>query len=213
MHPFDKIDADKNVSRETLERLEIYLDELRKWQPTINLVSGGEIKDLWVRHVEDSIQLSALINKNQSHYVDLGSGGGFPGIIIALFGADSGRIKRATLIESDARKCAFLREASRKLDLPINVLTMRAENTSPQNASVITARALASLDKLMAYAYRHLSKDGTAFFPKGATYHDEIKEAEKKWHFSVNPIRSRTNPAAAILEIKSIFPREKDIVS
>lgn len=188
-----------NVSRETQERLAIYADLLLKWSPKINLVSPASLSDAETRHFDDSLQVASLCPPGAKTWVDLGSGGGFPGAVVAIALRESGLV--VTLIESDQRKATFLRTVSRETKTPFNVVANRIEDVEPLGCDVISARALAPLDDLLSYTDRHLSADGTAFFMKGGTWRNEITDAQKKWRFTCEAHRSVTHPDAAVLEI------------
>lgn len=192
---------DIDVSRETFERLEGFVALVRKWNDKINLVSQNSLDDIWSRHIIDSIQVLRAAEEGR-HWVDLGSGGGFPGVVIAILAAVEKPEMRVTLIESDQRKCAFLRTASRELGLYATVLCERIELAEPQDADVLSARALANLSQLIEYSNRHLSKGGLALFPKGITWQKEVEESRKKWRFDVRTIDSITEPGAVILKVK-----------
>ncbi|TCK99817.1 16S rRNA (guanine527-N7)-methyltransferase [Shimia isoporae] len=197
----DRILADLNVSRETSERLKQLADMLIKWNPRINLVSKSTIADLWTRHILDSAQVLKIAPPTTSHWVDIGSGGGFPGLVIALMCAEPEAPQKVTLIESDQRKCAFLRSVLRETGVPATVISQRIEQTEPQKASVLSARALADLNMLFGFAERHLSTGGLALFPKGATWEKEIADAKESWSFQVDAIQSITEPQAVILKV------------
>jgi len=192
-----------NVSRETMERLEIFEQVIRKWNPKINLVSRTSLADLWTRHIVDSIQVFRNAPESKS-WVDLGSGGGFPGVIIAILAADEVPEMAVTLIESDQRKSVFLRTAARECGAKVQVLSQRIELADPQQAQVLSARALADLNALLGFTHRHLREDGTAMFPKGVTWKKELKEARQHWHFDVEPITSLTEPDAVILKVRGV---------
>ena len=192
-----------NVSRETMERLRIFEDVIQKWNPKINLVSRKSLQDLWTRHITDSIQVFRSVTP-AGHWVDLGSGGGFPGLLIAIIAADENPELEVTLIESDQRKSAFLRNAARECGARCNVISRRIEQADPQNANILSARALADLSLLLEFAERHLSIDGICLFPKGITWKKELEQAELKWSFDVEPITSLTEADAAILKIKGV---------
>ncbi len=194
----------KNVSRETEERLSHYAALLKKWNPRINLVSRASLSDLWVRHVEDSAQLHDLAAHPVTHWADIGSGGGFPGLVIAILARETGSPARVTLVESDARKSAFLRTVVRETGLAATVITARIEETEPLAADIVSARALADLPTLLGFAARHLGPGGTALFPKGATWQQEISDAQSKWQFSHRVDKSRTDPAAVILRVTGV---------
>lgn len=192
------------VSRETLEQLARLEMLLAKWNPAINLVAKSTLGQTWDRHILDSAQLFNLAPPTARHWVDMGSGGGFPGLVVACLAADLRPNLRITLIEADQRKATFLRQASRDLGLNPTILASRIEATSPQAADVLSARALAALPALLGFAARHLGAGGLALFPKGATWRDEVAEARKDWHFDITPHPSATDPQGAILAVKAI---------
>lgn len=196
-------ETDLNVSRETLEKLKKYEALVKKWTVKINLISKSTISDIWNRHILDSIQLFNLAPP-RGHWADLGSGGGFPGVVVAILTQDTALPHRITLVESDQRKCAFLRTAVRELSLDAEVICGRIESLPPLNADIISARALADLDKLLGFAERHLAQDGAALFPKGARWKNEAAEARKRWSYGCETSISKTDPDAAILKIKNI---------
>ena len=195
--------AELDVSRETSESLQAYCDLVQKWTRKINLISSQSISDIWNRHIVDSAQIFDLAPPT-GHWVDLGSGGGFPGIVVAILSKGAGQDRRVTLVESDQRKCTFLRTAIRELELPATVVMGRIEDVEPLEAMVLSARALANLDVLFEFCERHLSPEGTALFPKGSSWQSELDDARAQWSCSCEPIRSRTNAEAAILKIKDI---------
>lgn len=193
-----------DVSRETLERLEEYAALLTSWNARINLVSKPTIADLWTRHILDSAQLFDLAPGTARTWADLGSGGGFPGLVIAILAAERRPDLRVTLVESDRRKAVFLRTVAQKTGVDATVVTERIEALPPLGANVLSARALASLPDLLAYAARHLAPDGTALFPKGAGYRNEVKDALEHWRFRCEYIPSKTSPDATILRLGEI---------
>lgn len=192
------------VSRETLDRLAKLETLLSKWNPVINLVAKSTLQHTWDRHILDSAQLFNLAPTTARHWVDMGSGGGFPGLVVACLAADLRPDMRITMIEADQRKATFLRQASRELGLTPNILATRIERTPPQAADILSARALAALPILLGFAARHLGAMGLALFPKGAVWRDEVAEARKDWHFDVTPHPSATDPQGAILAVKGI---------
>ncbi len=196
--------AGVSVSRETIARLEQYCALLTKWNAAINLVAKSGMSSLWERHVLDSLQIARHLPERPVHWVDLGSGGGLPGLIVAIVAAERDQGSRFTLVEADHRKCAFLLNAARELNLPVSVRSERIEEIEPLQADVLSARALASLDILCGYASRHLDKDGIAVFPKGERASDEIAEARRNWHFELEAFSSLTNPQATILKLQHI---------
>jgi 16S rRNA (guanine527-N7)-methyltransferase len=193
-----------DVSRETLEKLTQFEDLLRKWNPTINLVSRRTLNDIWSRHFEDSLQRLDMAPQPIDHWVDLGSGGGFPGLVIAIVASERGSPKRITLIESDTRKCAFLRTVIRETGVEAEVLNKRIEALAPMNANVVSARALADLPKLLAFAERHMSMDGLALFPKGSTWQNEVEDAQSQWNFEYQIAKSKTENGPAILKVTGV---------
>ena len=188
-----------NVSRETQERLDIFLELLRKWSPKINLVSKESLKDVASRHFADSIQVASLCASGVRTWVDLGSGGGFPGAVVAIVLAREG--VQVTLIESDQRKAAFLRTVSRETKTPFKVIAERIEDVPALSCDVVSARALAPLITLLGFTERHLDPSGTALFMKGGTWRDEVEDAQKKWRFTCEAHTSVTHSDAAVLEI------------
>lgn len=188
------------VSRETRGRLEVYVDLLKKWQPSTNLVSPATLADIWTRHVEDSLQLLPLAEAE--HWADLGTGAGLPGLIVAA----SRPAMRMTLIESDGRKCAFLRLAAQAMALPkVQVELGRIEVVLPRLTpapDVVSARALAPLTKLLAYAREPLAAGAVGLFPKGKGHAEELTDARKSWHFEADLIPSETDPSARIIRVR-----------
>lgn len=188
-----------DVSRETLRRLEVLIETLGRWQKAINLVGRNTLEGAWKRHIVDSAQVVRLIPTDAGSLADLGSGGGFPGLVIAAMRPDL----PLTMIESDARKAAFLGEAARKMELPKlpTVVVKRIEAAPPVGADVITARALAPLDQLLEWSDRHRTERATCLFHKGKGWQAEVDEAKKKWDFSPDAIASVTDRDAVILRI------------
>jgi 16S rRNA (guanine527-N7)-methyltransferase len=192
-----------NVSRETLDRLKIFEQVLLKWNPKINLVSRNSLDDLWTRHIIDSVQVFRCVS-SPNHWVDMGSGGGLPGVIVAIMAAEESPDTKVTLIESDQRKSAFLRTAARECGAKLTVISKRIEQADPQNADVLSARALADLSLLLEFSERHLSPTGTALFPKGANWKKEVDNARQRWRFDFEPITSLTEPDAVVLKIEGV---------
>lgn len=196
--------ADPNVSRETNERLGIYAELLRIWNPKINLVAHSTLDDIWSRHFADSVQLLDLAPPLFDHWADLGSGGGFPGLVVAIHAQDRNEKPRVTLVESDGRKAAFLRTVLRETGVTATVLTKRVEAVPPLGASVVSARALAPLNKLLAYTCRHLTKGGVALLPKGQNWEKEMREAQSTWQFSYRVTKSVLQEESVILSITGV---------
>ena len=198
-----------DVSRETGARLEVYADCLREWQRAINLVSPTTINDLWQRHFADSSQVLAHIGDSQT-FADLGSGAGFPGLIIAIMTHEQ-KNRSIQLIESNGKKCAFLRHVARQTGVTVEIIEARIETLSekPTLAPVdcITARALAPLGKLLNYAAPLFAENTKALFLKGKDVGREIKDAETNWCFEFDLHQSKTDPEGQIVEIRNLRTR------
>lgn len=191
------------VSDKTVSRLEIYCDLLEKWNRSINLVSRETIGNVWQRHILDSYQVARL-TQSFSSIVDLGSGGGLPGAVIGILNSSSTHGPTVKLIESDQRKCAFLRTVARETSTRLIIENKRIEKAIPAKASIVTARALAPLIDLLPMARRHMNRDGRTFFLKGKNHISEITEAKEKYQFNLEIHRSISQAESAILEISDI---------
>ena len=190
-----------DVSRETNDQLEALANTLVRWQKAINLVGKATIEDVWTRHVLDSAQLAPLIPPDAATLADLGSGGGFPGLVLAALRPEID----VTLIEVDARKAAFLGEAGRRMGLkkPPRVVIGRIEEVPAAKADVVTARALAPLGQLLVWADRHRADTAICLFHKGKGWQSELTEATKDWDITCQPLSSKTDRDAVILRIGS----------
>ncbi len=188
-----------NVSRETLERLEQYLVLLQRWQKAINLVGPKTLADPWRRHLLDSAQLNQHLPAQTGLIVDLGSGAGLPGMILAILGRS-----KVHLVESDQRKAQFLKEATRNLNLDVTVHAERIEAMKPLSAHVLTARALAPLPRLLDLASPLIERDTLCFFLKGQHATDELTAARKSWMMRSRCLPSLSDPSAAILKLWEI---------
>ena len=193
-----------NVSRETFDRLERYVALLEKWTPKINLISKSTIPLIWSRHIIDSLEVYRAGPSEFDVWLDLGSGAGLPGLVVAVMAQEHAAQKHVRLVESDQRKSAFLRSAARETGVDLTVLPQRIEALAPQKANVVSARALASLTTLLGYAAPHLEKDGIALFSKGVNWEKELAEARLEWSFSCEPIKSETDEGSVILRIGDI---------
>lgn len=200
-------DAVRIVSRETLGRLEELADLVTLWNRRINLISRTESADLWHRHVLDSAQLVPLAPADARRWLDIGSGAGFPGLVCAIAARAEGRPTAFTLVESDTRKAAFLREASRRFDLDASVVDSRIEDIHLLPQDVISARALASLDRLLGYAHPFCHAGTRLLFPKGRQADSELTSARRGWHIRVVRVPSGTDPEATILQISEVRRR------
>lgn len=194
--------AGVHVSRETYDALKAFEELVRKWTVKINLIAASTMGEIWDRHIVDSVQLWKLVPDQAQSWVDIGSGGGFPGIVLAIMAKESRPQMQFTLIESDQRKCAFLRTAARELGLNVKVLSERVEKVAPLAADGMSARALAALDVLLGFAERHLSPEAVAIFPKGRAYEAEVTQAQQSWQFSLEIFQSMTDPEARILRLE-----------
>jgi 16S rRNA (guanine527-N7)-methyltransferase len=196
-----------DVSRETRDRLEAFVHTLVRWQKAINLVGSTTLDSIWVRHVLDSAQLKILIPERAKTLTDLGSGAGFPGLVAAAMRPDL----EVTLIESDARKAAFLGEAARRMELekPPKIVVGRIEAVAPAKADVVTARALAPLGQLLKWAHPHRTDNAICLFHKGKDWQAELAEAMKDWDIPGKPFTSVTDLDAVILRIGSYRLRDR----
>ncbi len=193
-----------DVSRETFERLKTFEALILKWSPKINLVSRDARTHIWQRHILDSAQLFDHRLPSHGAWVDIGSGGGLPGVVAAILLAERAPEMSLVMIESDQRKATFLRTALRECDVEGVVIAERIESAPPQIASIMSARALAPITELLPHAMRHLSENGIALLHKGRNYAKEIKEAELHWSFDVETHPSLTADDSRILEIRNI---------
>lgn len=194
------------VSRETLDKLNLYESLLQRWQRTINLVAPATLEVAWLRHFADSAQLARFMPANASFVVDLGSGAGFPGLVLAIMAAERGEPQRFVLVESDQRKSAFLREVVRATGAAVEILSIRIENpethASVGAADVVTARALAPLERLLALAQPFFGPDTLGLFPKGRGVDVEIEAARRTWDFDVELEPSLTDSDARIALVR-----------
>lgn len=191
--------AAPGVSRETLDRLATYLTLLEKWNRRINLVGASTLADPWRRHILDSWGLWPHLPAEARTLVDLGSGAGLPGLVLAILGRPG-----VTLIEADQRKAVFLREAARATGAAVRVVAERIEAAAPEGADLATARACAPLAKLLEYAHRHLCPDGVALVLKGQNVESEIAEATRYWGFGIERLPTPADPSGVILRLRSI---------
>src|SRR5437764_4922074 len=195
------------VSRETRDQLEALVHTLGRWQKAVNLIGQATLEDIWIRHILDSAQMVALIPKQTKKLVDLGSGGGFPGLVLAALRPELD----VTLIEADARKAAYLGEAARRMGLAKQpkIVISRIEAAPPSKADIVTARAVAPLGQLLAWADGHRLDPAICLFHKGKGWQVELTEAMKDWEIECTPQASVTDSDAVILRIGSY--RAKDL--
>lgn len=196
-----------SVSRETYADLQAYAGLVTKWNSAVNLVSKAGMEDLWHRHVLDSAQVFPLMAERAATaglWCDLGSGGGFPGLVVAILAKHAHPSMKVVLVESDRRKGVFLAEVARNLQLNVSVLSQRIDEVPPLAADILSARGLASLALLCGFADRHLRDGGAAIFPKGAMAAAEIGAAESVWDFKLTSHTSQTDSSAQILVLEDI---------
>jgi len=196
--------AEFDVSRETMARFDTYVLLLKKWTKAINLVARSTTPHIWERHLFDCAQVFSHRPKGTTIWVDLGSGAGFPGLVVAILATQFQPNLIITCIESDQRKAAFLRTVIRELDLNATVMAERVEDAAPMDADIVSARALAPLPDMLPLATRHLKSNGTAIFLKGASYLSEIDEAKQQWAFDIQAVPSKTGGEGAVLILGDI---------
>lgn len=202
-----------NVSRETRVRLETFVALLERWNRSINLIARSSLPHVWERHVLDSAQLFPLRPRGACRWIDLGSGGGFPGLVVAILAVDHAPGLRMTLVESDHRKAAFLAAVIRETGVAARIEVTRVESLPPQSVDVLSARAFRPLAGLLPLCAKHLAPSGIALLPKGRSHQTEIDEALADWRFSVQKIPSRTDPHAVILRIEGVAHARSDASS
>lgn len=194
-----------DVSRETSERLQAYVALLLKWQKKLNLIGPRTVPEVWTRHVADSAQLLRHAPA-EGLWLDLGSGAGLPGLIVAICGR-----RRVVLVESDARKCIFLREAIRATGADAEVINRRIEAVAgdppPGPVAVVSARALAPLPELFALARPFFGPGTIGLFQKGERWADELTAARESWIVEATPLGSMTHPDSVVLRVTALAPR------
>lgn len=193
-----------NVSRETFLRLKEYEKLLFKWNAKINLVSRSTLDNFWNRHVLDSAQFLSSVGEKAGKWVDLGSGGGLPGLVVAILSDEIEPVNKLFLVEADVRKAVFLKTACRELGLKVEVYNNRIEELPLMSANIVSARALAPLKTLCLYAKNHLEKDGVAVFAKGESWKVELDEAQKKWIFNYEAVKSTLHEGSVVLVLRGI---------
>ena len=193
-----------NVSRETFLRLKEYEKLLFKWNAKINLVSRSTLDNFWNRHVLDSAQFFSSVSEKAGKWVDLGSGGGLPGLVVAILSNEIEPVNKLFLVEADVRKAVFLKTVCRELGLKVEVYNNRIEELPLMSANIVSARALAPLKTLCLYAKNHLEKDGVAVFAKGENWKAELDEAQKKWIFNYEAVKSTLHEGSVVLVLRGI---------
>ena len=200
----DAVLRQAGVSRETAEALDLYVAQLTRWQSIKNLVGPSTLAEVWTRHVADSLQLLALA-PDATRWLDLGSGAGIPGLILAIAGRDRPGF-HVDLVESNGRKGAFLQETARLTGAAAKIHVARIETVVGgfTETQIVTARALAPLSQLLAWTAPLLKNGATGLFPKGRDVLTELTEAEERWRFAADLIPSRTDSDARIVRISSV---------
>jgi len=199
----EELASKTGVSRETLARLKAYADVLADWNARHNLVARSTLPDLWRRHFWDSAQLAPLIPDTARTLADLGSGAGFPGLVLAAMRPDL----TVTLHEATTKKCAFLQAAADRMGLTVTIQNARLEELARQPFDVVTARALAPLPQLLTYAQNFVGPGGICLFLKGQNVGAELTEAHKYWNIKASQVPSQTDPSAAIVVVRELGPR------
>ncbi|WP_019645118.1 16S rRNA (guanine(527)-N(7))-methyltransferase RsmG [Novispirillum itersonii] len=191
--------AQTTVSRETVDRLTAYADLLCKWQPKINLVGPSTMGDVWRRHFLDSAQLWPLLPAGAKTLIDFGSGAGFPGLVLAIMG-----VPDVHLVESDQRKCAFMREAARAAGVSVTIHNKRIEAITAFPVDVVSSRALAALPQLLEFAAPFLAPHTVCLFPKGQNVEAELTDLNKIWTLRMDRQPSLTDADATILRLSEV---------
>lgn len=196
----EKID----VSRETFAELKTFQDMVLEWNNKFNLISKSSAEDIWNRHILDSLQLFKFIDDKAKSIYDFGSGAGFPGMVLAIAAKKSLPNLKVSLMESIRKKTIFLSEVKNRLNLDVDIYNERIENLKLPKADIITSRAMASLEKLLNYAYPFCKKETVLLFLKGKTWKEEIESSLSKWSFDFETFESITDKDGRILFIKNI---------
>ena len=206
INSYDKFCTFQYVSRETFERFEIFYETLVKWQKSINLISNASIDYIWTRHFLDSAQLYNFTKEINGNILDMGSGAGFPGVILAIMGNEN-----INVVESDQRKCIFMREVARLTNTKLKIHNCRIEELNYIDPVLIVSRALAPLKKLVDYVERHMKKNisietkiPNMLFLKGKLYNEELNELKKIRAFEFKTYPSITNEYGKIVYINNV---------
>jgi 16S rRNA (guanine527-N7)-methyltransferase len=197
-----------SVSRETERLLRDFEQQILKWTRSINLISQSTTQEVWTRHIIDSLQLMDIVPPEPRTWLDLGSGGGLPGIVVGIVARERWPMTRLTLVESDTRKAAFLKLMLKRYDLQGDVRQERAEHLGQFDASVLSARAFAPLDGLIQLGQVLMAPDGVGVFPKGRSFRDEIDKARERWRFKLVEKTSIIDPDSRILVVSEIEPEK-----
>ena len=196
-----------NVSRETLKGFYEYKTLLSKWNEKINLVSKNTLVDIWERHFLDSGQIIKHVEASGKIWVDVGSGAGFPGLVVALLLRDRKIDCNLVLVEKNPKKGFFLNEVIRKLNLNVEVVNDNIYTLEPLNADILTARAFSELNNLIEISFRHRKRDGLCLFLKGENYRFELDKTLNYWFFDYDVVESLSSSSGKIIRVKKIFKR------
>lgn len=199
----DELAADIDVSRETLDKLITYSDSLVKWQKAKNLVANSTLDDRWRRHFLDSAQIYPLIRRyhpvNDLKILDIGSGAGFPGLVLSIIGLGT-----ATTVEANGRKCTFMKHVARETSAPVIVLDQRIESVQPTEFDIVTSRACAKISQLLEWSSPFLGANSEMWLLKGATAEDELTQAAALWNMSIERFDSRSSREGVVLRLSEI---------
>ena len=195
-----------NVSRETITKLKAYEKSLKEWLNKFNIVSNNSLNDAWNRHFLDSLQLMEYIPDDAKTLLDLGSGAGFPAMVIAIASAQRLPDLKVSLVESVKKKTLYLNAVRDLCGVNVNIVNDRIENIDQQKVDVITSRAMCNLTDLLKYAYRFTTKKTTLIFPKGKSYQVELDNAKKYWHFDCKIKQNKICSEGVILLITDLSP-------
>ena len=193
-----------DVSRETLDALKCFEDLVVLWNPAIKLISNSSVFDLCSRHIIDSAQLFLFTMPDEGLWLDVGSGGGFPGIVVSIIAKELAPGLRVVLVESDKRKCVFLRTVIRELGLSVKVINDRIENVKFDEVVYLSARALRNLNSLLFIVENNVSRETVCVFPKGRSYKKELVESHKNWKFDLNLIDSITSEDSKVIVLRGL---------
>jgi 16S rRNA (guanine527-N7)-methyltransferase len=196
----EEFQRETGVSRETIERLTVYLETLVKWNERINLVGRGSLVDPWRRHMLDSAQLLEYLPQSESGIADFGTGAGFPGLVLALMGA-----KNVVLLDSDSRKCVFLQEVARLTGARIEIRNARLEALAPWPLAAVTARAVAPLERLIPLIQGFIELGAVALLPKGREWQQELTRIRAQWEIRAEVFPSKSDGGGRVLRISEVL--------
>ncbi|MFN3613015.1 MAG: 16S rRNA (guanine(527)-N(7))-methyltransferase RsmG [Rubrimonas sp.] len=187
-----------------MDRLDVLVERLRRWNAAINLIAPSTLGEIWVRHIFDSGQLHDLAPRGARSWVDLGAGAGLPGLVVAAIAAERRPELHVTMIESDGRKAVFIAEAARAMNVQVTVERRRIEESPKARYDVVSARALAALDRLIPMAAPYLSERGVMLFPKGRSAEEELTVAAASWHMKVERHVGLADPSGLVLSLTEV---------